>query len=373
MTKMSFFEEKQAAAVLKHGILGRYMRTFVSKTGVKSTGNRVVYLDGYAGPGLYSDGQVGSPMLAVTTANALAGLRNVYGIYIEKDQATAGELQGNLASTGHQHVVLCGDVGMCLRNALSQVGDDAPLFAFFDPFGLPVSMDSIAGVMARAGMVKGRRTGPVTEVMVTLSYPGIRRNAGHLTSYSTNERYRKTRASKLVALDAVFGGQWWQEIWATGEEDREAAIADKYTRKLAERMQAIGWYRVPVAKKWGGRPVYDLLFFTQYPREGVWHFNECVSLALESYRECCTRGQLDLEPLEQREASWVEQIKENIVRLLAEVGGFRVDSYFESVFRATLGYARGKHLRAALKQLHDVGIIRHDGKGDLVDAYVEGV
>lgn len=370
MTTKHFFKEKQAAAILKHGILGRYMRTFVSKTGVKSTNNRVVYLDGYAGPGLYGDGQAGSPMLAVTTANALAGLRNVFGIYIEEDRATADELRRNLASTSHEHVVLCGDVGMCLRKALLQVADDAPLFAFFDPFGLPVSMDSIAEVMARAEIVEGRRTGPVTEVMVTLSYPGISRNAGHLTSSSTNERYLKARASKLVALDAVFGGQWWQQIWATGEEDRESAIADEYTRKLAERMQAIGWYRVPVAKKWGARPVYDLLFFTQYPREGVWHFNECVSLALESYRECCMREQLDLEPLEQREASWVVQIKENIVRLLTEEGGFRVDAQFGSVFSGTLGYARGKHLRAALKQLHDMGIVRHDGKGDLVSAYV---
>lgn len=47
---MDYFEKKQAAAVLKHGILRRYLHVFVSKTG--SPAGEVVYVDGYAGPGL---------------------------------------------------------------------------------------------------------------------------------------------------------------------------------------------------------------------------------------------------------------------------------------------------------------------------------
>lgn len=72
MTESLFFEERQAAAILKHGILGRYVRTFCSKTGKESPGNRVVYLDGYAGQGAYDDGQPGSPILAAKTAGSLA-------------------------------------------------------------------------------------------------------------------------------------------------------------------------------------------------------------------------------------------------------------------------------------------------------------
>jgi len=315
MAKSAFFNEKQAAAILKHGVLGRYLRIFVSKTGVKSIGNRVVYLDGYAGPGTYDDGLPGSPMLAVKTADSLAKLRDVFGIYIEKDRQTARLLDVTLAETGHAHVVLNDELEECIDSALALLQNDEPLFAFFDPFGLPISMDSIAQIMERSQMQTGYRTGPPTEVLVTLSYPGLRRNAGHLTSTSGNERYVKARKTKLDALDRVFGGQWWREVWESGDQDRVARIAMGYTNRLAERMAARGWYRVPVSRRWNGPLVYELLFFTQYPKEGIWHFNECVSSAIESFRIFCTRGQLDLEPLEIREKLWTEAIKLNIQKV----------------------------------------------------------
>jgi hypothetical protein len=54
MTNQSqFFKEQRPAAVLKHGILHRYLRVFASKTGSTAPGHRVAYLDGYSGPGQY--------------------------------------------------------------------------------------------------------------------------------------------------------------------------------------------------------------------------------------------------------------------------------------------------------------------------------
>lgn len=48
--------------MFKHGILSRYPVVFAAKTGSASPGNRVVFLDGYAGRGEYDDGQPGSPL-----------------------------------------------------------------------------------------------------------------------------------------------------------------------------------------------------------------------------------------------------------------------------------------------------------------------
>lgn len=70
---MSFFNEPQGAAILKHGILKRYLPLYATKVG--SVAGEVVYLDCYAGPGLYGDGSDGSPALALATADALAGYR----------------------------------------------------------------------------------------------------------------------------------------------------------------------------------------------------------------------------------------------------------------------------------------------------------
>jgi hypothetical protein len=54
-----FFRKRQGAAVLKHGILRRYLLVFVMKAGRWAPERRVVYLDGYAGPGMYLDANLG--------------------------------------------------------------------------------------------------------------------------------------------------------------------------------------------------------------------------------------------------------------------------------------------------------------------------
>jgi len=330
-----------------------------------------VYLDGYAGQGAYGDGQPGSPILAARTAGSLAQVRNVLGIYIEKNKGTAELLAENLAITGHNYQILRGELEECLAEALLLVQEDDPLFAFFDPFGLPISMGLIAKVMGHSCMRGGYREGPPTEVLVTLSYPGLRRNAGHLTSFSTNARYVKGRNTRLESLDKILGGAWWRSIWEGGSADRVALIASGYTERLAERMNARGWYRVRVSRRWDGPTVYELLFFTQYPQEGIWYFNECVSLAVESFRAFCSRGQLDLDPVAVREQRWTSIIKSNIQKTLVNRVGIHLAKSMGLVYGATLGYAREKHLRAAIKQLYQSGSIKHDGKGPLVNAYVE--
>ncbi len=371
MSDCRFFGEKQAAAVLKHGLLGRYMRTFCSKTGSTSTGHRVIYLDGYAGQGVYDDGQDGSPALVARTAGTLASIRDVFGVYVEKRPATAGRLSKFLSQTGHGHVVLCGALEETLPKAMSYVHSGDPLFAFFDPFGLPIAMDAIAGIMEHAQMGDGRRSGPPTEILVTLSYPGIRRNAGHLTATSRNPRYKAARAAKLESLDLVLDGDWWRKIWLSGGDERVELIADGYRTRLGERLAARGWYCVPVARYWEGPTVYELLFYTQYPEQGIWFFNECTSLAVEDFRQFCTRDQLDFDPLDARETRWTRAIKENIVSLLDGRAGLIVSRDMGQIYGSTLGYAREKHLRVALKQLHTEGRIRQDGKGKLSSSRID--
>jgi len=53
-----FFAQRRAAAAFKHGILERYPVVFAGKAGSITSG-RVVFLDGYAGPGRYGMGRRG--------------------------------------------------------------------------------------------------------------------------------------------------------------------------------------------------------------------------------------------------------------------------------------------------------------------------
>src|ERR1700722_8054675 len=98
-----FFGAIKPAAVLKHAILSRYLVVYASKTGTNSAGRRVVYFDGYAGPGRYGDGTAGSPLIAARVACSLASLRPPRQLdlfLVEKDRDTAELLRQVMATEG---------------------------------------------------------------------------------------------------------------------------------------------------------------------------------------------------------------------------------------------------------------------------------
>jgi len=357
MTNQSqFFKEQRPAAVLKHGILHRYLRVFASKTGSTAPGHRVAYLDGYSGPGQYQNGIPGSPMLAAKTAQILGEIRNLEGFYVEKDEETFVQLHKVLAQTDHSFRCYQGDVEDHLPEIMKAVGA-APLFAFFDPFGLGVPFDMLTKhILSR----KRGLGGPATELLLNFSLPGLRRNAGHLTSSSNDPIYLKTRRPKLVErVDATLGGDWWHPIWEAGGEDREAAIVSGYVDRL--RTAPGGWAHVtiPVQNRWDGPPVYCLVLLTSY-EGGLWAFAQVLSTAMEEYREYAhqAHGMLDLDPLEDREARWIDHIAENLERHLAEQGSFVVGQTITVVFGETVGFARETHIRQAVKRLCAAGSIR---------------
>ena len=93
----NFFESPQAAAVYKHKLIKSYIPAWVGKVGSTSTDKRVVVYDAYSGPGRYEDDQPGSPELLVDTAVALGGLRSVFTVFSEKEDAYCDRLTARLA------------------------------------------------------------------------------------------------------------------------------------------------------------------------------------------------------------------------------------------------------------------------------------
>jgi len=365
-----FFKEQRPAAVLKHGILRRYLRVFASKTGSTAADNRVAYLDGYSGPGEYQDGTPGSPMLAAETAQILGGIRDLEGFYVERDAEEYQRLCDALARTDHRFKTYRGSVEDHLPAIMEAVGA-APLFAFFDPFGLGVPFDMLTErILSR----KHGQVGPATEVLLNFSLPGLRRNAGHLTSTSSNSRYLKAQATLIERVDRTLGGNWWHPIWEAGGENREAIIVSGYVERLREAVGGWAQATIPVRNRGVGPPAYCLIFLTSY-QGGLWAFAEVLSTAMEEYRAFAHNfhGMLDLDPLSNREARWVDQIAGNVRSHLAAQGSFVIGQDMTAVYGETIGFAREKHVRRALKRLcaegsirtevRDQGKLKTDGQG----------
>ena len=362
-TTDKFFTKIQPAAVLKHGILRRYFPVYARKTGSRSKDRKVAYLDCFAGPGVYDDGSPGSPAHAVDTARAITdadspdGKYRVEGYLIEKDPAAYRTLCSYLQDEGLDWNIWRGDASASLGGVLEEIDPGYSLFAFIDPFGLGIAFDQIKSILARAGRrVGGYRTGVATEVLLNFSFPGLRRTAGHLTSTKTEPKYLKSRDTILMRLDSTLGGDWWQPIWTSGNPDREKQIFEEYRRRLSTSSGTWAWWSVPVSDRWDGPKDYMLLLLTQHG-DGIWHFNEALSNALEEYRRACldqAAGQLDFDSLWQGPEQWEAEIAANIDRRLGH-GPFRIGDEMKVVYGKALGFARERHIRAALNQLYAAG------------------
>jgi three-Cys-motif partner protein len=365
-----FFSEKRPAAVLKHGILSRYLPVFARKTGSRSYLGRVAYIDGYAGPGLYGDGSAGSPALAAQTAKVLVdgnGEGRIDGYFVEQDPAACTVLKQYLADNGLNWPVFEGDVHDHLEMIAQGINPNIAFFAFLDPFGLGVKMDVLRDeLLARGGRMQwGLRTdGAATEVLLNFSYSGLRRTAGHLTSTSTNPRYAKARSTFVARLDATLGGDWWQEIWRSGDLDREEQIRVGYVKRITQLEGSWSVYSVPVSNGIDDKPLYSLLFMSQH-LDGPWEFNQALSSAHEEHRTACfaASGEFDYEPLEDREAEWCDEIEARVRKLAELQKPFTIVANIRDVYGNALGLAREKHVRKVIRKLYKEGVIANDPTG----------
>lgn len=362
---MSFFEGPQGAAVFKHALLRQYLRPFVSKTGSRS-GRKVAYLDAFAGAGAYEDGSPGSPQLALATAEALSGIRELQCFFVETDRANFERLSGLIeqSSVADTTKAMRGDASEYLDEVMQQVVG-LPLFAFVDPFGLGIPFEDLVGKLCnRTSWVNGRRVGPATEVLVNFVHAGVYRNASKIIVRTRDRVQRMNAAAVVERVNATLGGDWWQDIWRSGAstEVLVASIRTAYAKRVVDAAGP-GWrhYTVQVQDSWKGKPVYDLILFTQH-EQGLWVFNEATSLARQEFREFCNADtELSLwEP----EDEWIAALTRNVHRLLKSGRPIPVIQDIERIYGATLGFARGTHLRKALQKLDRLGALAEPPKGE---------
>jgi hypothetical protein len=167
-------------------------------------------------------------------------------------------------------------------------------------------------------------------------------------------------------MDGAMGGDWWQKMWTDEPaETRELKVFEEYLKRLCSGAGSWSAFTVPVSDRWKGPIDYYLVLLTQHP-DGAWLFNDTVSNALEKYRKHCLEesGQLDLEPLSDREPLWINAIAANI-EILLSAGSFVVKDEVKAVYGDTLGFAREKHVRKAVKQLYGANLTSTNGVGKI--------
>ncbi len=210
----------------KHEILRRYLDQWLPILG--QTRGRIVYLDGFAGPGVYSKGEPGSPLIAIdcATRHILAGKFRAELIFyfIEADHARAENLRKVLADRYPPALLAERRIKYSITEArfaeelsgiLTSMEQEnrqlAPTFAFLDPFGFSgLPMRLIARLLRY----------DACEVLITFMEGFVNRFADQ---------------SLAPTMDELFGDDVWRQGLALEEPSaREAFWLNTYQKKLAE-------------------------------------------------------------------------------------------------------------------------------------------
>ena len=240
--KETVWELKDHSAA-KHEILRSYLQAWFPI--LSKYHSRLIYFDGFAGPGRYQGGEPGSPLVAIDVARrhlaTLAG--ELVFIFVEADRSSAQSLRKEIAALelpshfkwhvenrGFEHV---------LSNTLDQLDDQglhiAPTFALIDPFGITgLPMEIIRRLLKRQHC----------EVLITFMNHAIRRWVTELPAQ----------------VDTLFGMTGAAEKIASAS-DRIASARELYSQALHQSATYVRFFEIRNTR---GGLVYDLFFATNH-------------------------------------------------------------------------------------------------------------
>jgi len=252
--------EAKPHTLAKIEIVRRYLYLWFSILGANPRNKRLVYIDGFAGPGQYSNSEQSSPIAALQAAKAAverpgAQLSDVEFrfLFVEKRKDFADNLKSVVSANSwppnFKWSIEQGSfeekVGGILEEAKRNRQQLSPTFALVDPFGatgLPFQV--IADILSHASC----------EVLLNLDSDGI----GRLI---TAQEFEKNQQN----LDALFGDRSWQGLHPSLPMSKLAAsVLSLYKQRLRSLRDV--HYVFPFAMNTRqGQINYHLVFASQHP------------------------------------------------------------------------------------------------------------
>lgn len=213
--------EHQPHTAAKHRLLERYLGGAFR---ILATFRRVVFVDGFAGPGRYKDGSIGSPMVALKTLIDHRGFNSqpmsstdYHFVFVEKDRGFYGHLQWELSANApfpkNVHVDLrSGQFEFEMRALLRDLEDQyerAALIAFIDPFGY-------SGVPFN--LIRDLANNQVADVIINFA-------TSSMVQWGEDP-------SKSQAMSGLFGTEEWKDCLKPGVPDKDRCLLALYERQL---------------------------------------------------------------------------------------------------------------------------------------------
>lgn len=260
----------------KHLVLGYYLDAWLPILG--STHGRVIFIDGFAGPGRYEGGEPGSPVIAIRAVKAHLARRASWDatfLFVEADADRCTVLReeverekAGMPATAHFDVE-CGEFAPTLTDFLNQLDvatfTVAPSFMMVDPFGISGAPMAVIQRFLRL---------PKAEVLVTFMVDFI-------------DRFDET-GEFPPHLDELYGAHAWATIDTTRSK---ATRLDAYCGLYRDQLKAAGATQVLRFDLYSGnRLVYALFHASKHPlacqrmKEALWSADPSGDLAFRGSR-----------------------------------------------------------------------------------------
>ena len=234
----------------KHAILRRYLQAWFAI--MASSNERILYIDGFAGPGEYAGGEDGSPIIALKAAleHGSSLSSKVLFVFMEEKQPRCAHLEqlvsGIEVPPNFEVKLRCCRFDEKMTEVLDyldqQIARLAPTFAFVDPFGYS---DTPLAVIERIMAHKK------CEVLITFMYEEVNRFIDH------------PDRTQHAHFDRLFGTNEWRKARDLREpQERKRFIHDLYLRQL-RRGAGIAYVRSFEMVNRGNRTDYYLFFGTK--------------------------------------------------------------------------------------------------------------
>ncbi len=322
----------------KHQILRKYLDAWLPVLGTYN--KRLVYVDGFAGPGCYSGGEPGSPIVALQAALTheakLPG--ELVFLFIEKDNARADSLTAEIAKLQLTSAIkvqvergeFADKLGALLDGLDTTSSQIAPTFALIDPFGF----SGIPYALIQRLLSKNK-----CEVLVTVMVDSINRWLEHP---------QDTIKAHIVE---TFGTDESIKI-AEGTGDRVTELKSLYHRQLNRAARFVRYFEM---RDHDGRLVYYLFFASNNPlghlkmKEAMWKVDPLGEFSFSDSTDPNQTLLFALEPL-------MDPLVAAMTTKFRSSGQFpvkRVETYVQD----ETAYLR-KHMGEALQQLETNGKVK---------------
>lgn len=231
-TNPEYWREYSNLQHVKHALIREYLNGWFPKMTLGPGGcSRLLYIDTHAGRGKHLNGQLGSPLVALTTLlNHQARARilqktEVRFFFIERDEQNVAALNKDLA--GHtlpQHVFAKaehGDSFKIIEDVIATFETDgkklAPGFFFVDPYGFKLPGNLLRKLLGY----------PKVELFVNVIWREL--DMAIQQSRGSNE------SGLAETLNSVFDGDRWKKICAHDADARAEQCADLFREMTGAR------------------------------------------------------------------------------------------------------------------------------------------